>query len=564
MMTFRSSVLPIHGLPPLSVDAAKMPLDHSSTGQTWQGVTDPKLRRQLQNRENQRLSRKRKAAQREATRQALAARRAKTAAGPRPILPKPTGVQPHDTDQPKPTAQQNPEILRAGEGETAVCHHTHQVESQQVLPAQTSPPRVISAFFAAHPDLMDAHTLRAFHYTVTELLPSSGIQTAAREPLHAALYRSAMSDRLTFLSLVAGGASRLRFLTNSIEDSRARFKAQNQIARTVRQQLSAGITTISDTLVFSLVTISIDQNPYLLSLAPEDRYAGDFETPVKSLGGLIWLGLMSYEPNLQTMWMHLLRARNPSLSNKAPGLADSLQSSDMLRASALLQKPDMEMQEAYCLQEEKAAAARPDASEADAFHVDAHFKSILLDIKACCRLIDAFFGHVHPLSPEASEFVQFRNLILYRLLSLPPGVSEICRLTALVFNYAVLYPYPDPRILWKLCRQLGAILSDPQQTTNEDAGLLLWAAMIGGIAAARTVAYDSFVNSVNKFADLLGLEDWPQTVAHLESFIWHERVCGAGGRTLWARARALALSNKSSGYLYLTSRPKAIIEECFD
>ncbi|EFQ32397.1 uncharacterized protein GLRG_07667 [Colletotrichum graminicola M1.001] len=372
-----------------------------------------------------------------------------------------------------------------------------------------------------------------------------------------------MSDRQTFLALVAGGSYRLRFLTNSIEDNRACFKAQNQIARTVRQQLSAGITTVSDIVVFSLITISLDQNPYLLSLAPEDRYAGDFDTPVKSLGGLLWLGLMSYEPSLQTMWMHLLRARNPSLSNKAPGLADGLQSSDLLRASALLQRPDLEMQEAYCLQEEEAAAARPDASEVDAFHVDAHFKAILLDIKACCRLIDAFFGPVHPLSPEATGFVQFRNLILYRLLSLPPGVAEICRLAALVFNYTVLYPFPDPRILWKLCRQLEGILSDPQQTTNEDAGLLLWAAVIGGIAAARTVAYDSFASSVNKFAALLGLEDWPQTVAHLESFIWHERVCGVGGRTLWARARALALSNKSYGYLYLTSRPKATIEECF-
>ncbi|KAK2025702.1 hypothetical protein LX32DRAFT_48956 [Colletotrichum zoysiae] len=40
------------------VDVDRMPLDRPSAKQPWQGVTDPKLRRQLQNRENQRLSQK--------------------------------------------------------------------------------------------------------------------------------------------------------------------------------------------------------------------------------------------------------------------------------------------------------------------------------------------------------------------------------------------------------------------------------------------------------------------------------------------------------------------------
>ncbi|KAK2007661.1 hypothetical protein LZ32DRAFT_44296 [Colletotrichum eremochloae] len=547
-----------------------MPLDQSSAGQPWQGVADAKLRRQLQNRENQRLSRKRKAAQREAIKQALAARRANPAAAPIPILPKPAGVQPSETDQPRPAARQKDDSLRVRKGETAVVCRTRRVESQQALCAPRSLPRGISTIFAAHPDLVDVDFLRVFHYTITDLLSTMGVQTAAKEPLHSALYRSAMSDPLLFHAVVAGGATHLRFLTNSIEDRRVLFRAQNQIARTVRQRLSAGITTISDTVLFSIMTMSVDQSSYLLSLAPEERYASDFDSPVKFLGGLVWMGLIDFEPNANhtAAWMHLLRARDPSLSNKVPGLIDYLQASDLLRASALLQKPGMEMQEAYCLQAERQAANRPDASEADAFHVNAHFKGILLDMKACCRLIDHFSGGEHHLSPEASEFIHCRNLILYQLLSLPPGVSEICRLTALVFNYGVLCPFPDPRILWKLSRQLGAILSDPQRTANEDVGLLLWAAVIGGIAAAGTTAYDSFADSVNRFADLLGLEEWSQIVTHLESFIWLERACGVGGRTLWgwARARALALGNKGFGYLYLPSRerPKATVEECFD
>ncbi|KAK2025701.1 hypothetical protein LX32DRAFT_665795 [Colletotrichum zoysiae] len=370
-----------------------------------------------------------------------------------------------------------------------------------------------------------------------------------------------MSDPLAFHAVVAGGASHLRFLNNSIEDNRLLLKVQSQIARTVRQQLSTGITTISDTVLFSIMIMSVDQSPYLLSLAPGDRYVGDFDSPVKPFGGLFWQGLIDFVPTHTSMWVHLLNARDPS-SDTLPGLIDWLQVSDLLRASALLRKPDMEIQETYRLQADKAAAIRPHASEADVFPVDPHFKDIILDMKECCRLIGTLSGREDPLSPEASEFVQYRNLILYRLLSLPPGVSDICRLTALVFNYGVLYPFPDPRIQWNLIGQLGAVLFDPQHTTNEDAGLLLWAAVIGGIAAAGTMAYDSFAESVNTFAGLLRLEDWSQIAAHLESFIWLERACGVGGRNLWARA--LALSNKGSGYLHLASRPKAIIEEYVD
>ncbi|KAK1998619.1 hypothetical protein LX36DRAFT_23693 [Colletotrichum falcatum] len=540
-----------------------MPLGDSSSGQTWQGVSDPKLRRQLQNRENQRLSRKRKAAQREAIRQTLAARRTNPAAAPVPILPKPTQVQPADVDQPKPATRQKDDSLRRGRGDTAACR-THQAESQRVLSAPKSLPRGISPIFAAHPDLVDADFIRVFQFTITELLPTIGVRTAAKEPLHAALCRAAMSDPLLFYAVLAGGSSHLKVFTKSIEDSRVHLKAQNHIARAVRQQISAGITTISDNVIFSIMTMGVDHSSYLLSLAPEERYAGNFDTPVKSFGGLLWMGLVDFQVNHAEMWTHLWGARDPSLRNKVPGLIDWIQTGDLLRASSMLQKPGIEMQEVYCLLADKAAATRPDASEADAFHVDAHFKDIILDMKACCRLVDTFSGHEHPLSPEASEFVGVRNLILYRLLSLPHGVSEICRLAVLAFNYGVLYPFPDPRPLWNLSRQLGVLLSDPQHTANEDIGLLLWAAMIGGIAAAGTVAYDSFADSVNRYAGLLGLKDWPQTLAHLESFIWLERACGVGGRALWARA--LVLGNRDFRYLYLPprERPGFPIEELFD
>ncbi|KZL81272.1 hypothetical protein CI238_00378 [Colletotrichum incanum] len=515
-----------------------MSAKQASARETWQGVADAKLRRKLQNRLNQRLTRRRKATEREAIAQALAARRDNSAAIPRPILPKPL-VQSSNADEPALAAQERNTRRRLGESIVSV-DHSHRAANQQALGAPMTLPRGISIFFAAHPDLLDTHFLRIFQFTITSLLPTVGYQTSAGEPLQAALCRAAMSDPLVFHAVLVGGASQLTFRTRSIEDNRVLLKAESQIARTVRQQLSAGTTTVSDTVLFAIMSMALKQNTYLLSLVSKYRYAGDFDTPVKSLGGLDWMGLIDMAPNHTAMWMYLLRARDASLSDKVPGLIDYLQATDLLRASALLQKPGMEMQEAFRFLEDKAAAIRPDSSEADAFHVEAHFKNILLDIRVCCQLIDTFSEQEHPHSSETVRFIHYRNLVLYRLLSLPPGVSETCRLTTLIFNYGVLYPFPDPRLLWKLTRQLATLLSDSQHTTNEDTEFLLWTAVIGGIAAAGTMMYDSFAASVNKFADELGLDHWSGTVTLLESFIWHERACGVGGRTLWARARVLS------------------------
>ncbi|KZL75535.1 hypothetical protein CT0861_11682 [Colletotrichum tofieldiae] len=516
-----------------------MSANHLLPRETWQGVADAKLRRKLQNRLNQRLSRKRKATEREVIAQALAARHDNSAAIPRPILPKPV-LQSSDADEPALAAQQVNESSRLGENIINVGH-SHGAASQQTLGAPTTLPRGISTFFAAYPDLLDPHFLRIFQFTITSLLPTVGYQTAAGEPLQAALCRAAMSDPLVFHAVLVGGASQLTFRTRSIEDNRVLLKAESQIARTVHLQLSAGTTTISDTVLFAIMSMALKQNTYLLSLAPKDRYAGDFDTPVKSFGGLDWMGLIDMAPDHTAMWMYLLKARDASLSDKVPGLIDYLQATDLLRASALLQKPRMEMQEAFRFLADEAAAIRPDTSEADAFHVEAHFKNIILDIRICCQLIDTFLGGEHPISSETSRFIHYRNLVLYRLLSLPPGVSEMCRLTILIFNYGVLYPFPDPRLLWKLTRQLAAILSDSEYTPNEDVGCLLWSAVIGGIAAAGTIIYDSFVASVSTFASVLGLDEWSDTVDLLQSFVWQERACGIGGRALWARARALSL-----------------------
>lgn len=321
-----------------------------------------------------------------------------------------------------------------------------------------------------------------------------------------------------------------------MENNRVLLKAETRIARTVRQQLATSIAAIPDAVLFSIMSIAIKQNAFVLSLSPENRYTSDFDSPVKTLGGLDWMGLIDMAPEHTTMWMYLLQARDSSLSAKSPGLVDYFQSADLLRASALLQKPGMEMGEAFrCLLENEVAAIRPDINEAHVFNASNEFRKIILDIRQCCRLMEQFYGST-PVDPGASRFVQYRNLIIYRLLSLPPGEAEVSRLTSLTFCYGVLYPLPDPRPLHRLVWQLACVLLDTHQTRGEDAYFLLWAAIIGGIAAAGTEKYDMFAAIVGQSADILGLEDWTEISVVMGKFAWSEQACGIGGRKLWVRA----------------------------
>nr|XP_036574323.1 MFS sugar transporter [Colletotrichum truncatum]XP_036582396.1 MFS sugar transporter [Colletotrichum truncatum]KAF6780735.1 MFS sugar transporter [Colletotrichum truncatum]KAF6791100.1 MFS sugar transporter [Colletotrichum truncatum] len=376
---------------------------------------------------------------------------------------------------------------------------------------------------------------------IQSLLPTVGVKTAVGEPVPSALCRAAMADPLVFLSVLAGGSSQLCFRTKSVDDQMVLLKAESHVARVVRQELSKGTATISDAVLFGILSMALKQNTYLLSIYPEDRYGGDFRSPVKTLGGLDWLGLIHIVPEHTTMWMYLLRARNRSLSDRIPGVAEYLQSTDLLRASILLEKPKLEMGESFLsLLETEAAAIRPDASEARVFKVNENFREILLDLKLCCRLIHTFHGRI-ALDSETSKFISYRNLIMYRLLSLPLGQAEICRLTTLIFSYGVIYPLPDPRVIRKLASQLNEAILSRSLTESEDDKFLLWAAVIGGIAAAGTSIYGSFVLEVRRYARSLELREWDSVLDILKEYIWLGKACDAGGKALWMAANPEAV-----------------------
>ncbi|KAI3319559.1 hypothetical protein HD806DRAFT_509366 [Xylariaceae sp. AK1471] len=511
-------------------------LDHLKG--TWLETTDSKLRRKLQNRINQRLSRYRRASKTStgATRTRSLADRTKSK--PRVLLPKESDrnsgddISSHKTE----TCPRTPTPL-ISHTSTPSQPHGHEVPGQVAArptpstPWRSSVPMSLDLLEAIQPALSDMHTKGIFHYTLQALLPTLGAKTLSGEVLPAALFRKAIEDPLVFQAIIVGGAGRRITYTNSREDHHCFLRAQMATARAIREALRA--RKMTDGLLFAIMALSLRPNAYVASLFPHERYQGSFDSPMKEIGGLTWLGLIELAPEHADILLHLLIAHQNDAMSISPGLAEYLQLADLLQASLTLSQPQMELTGSYeSILAHETRSIRLPKSDAAVFQVDEHFKDIILDMKLCCRLIDTFNGTLD-FDSNTSRFVQYRDLIQYRLLKLPYSPDEICRLAVMIFSYGVLYPVPDPRPMQRLIRELCSIMMRPEVTAEEDKEFLLWAAFMGGIGAAKAELRNVFVGMVAQHAIRLGIEDWDVVVLVLRKFLWLECACNMGGKDLW-------------------------------
>ncbi|KAI8623429.1 hypothetical protein F5Y19DRAFT_458599 [Xylariaceae sp. FL1651] len=507
----------------------------------WLETTDLKLRRKLQNRINQRLCRGRKASkglQSSAPREASRLRSTQ-----RLLLPKgskgTSGVCTLDTHVPgcsslDPTSHLCCSDVTSGK---AVAGPGPSMQSgwRESVPASIDPLEAIQ------PALTEIHTKRIFHYTLQTLLPTLGAKTLSGEILPIALFREAIRDPLVFQATIVGGAGRRVTYTHSQEDYQTFLRAQSSTAKAIREAL--GANRVTDGLLFAIMALSLRPNVYAASLSPDKRYQGAFDSPVKEVGGLTWLGLIELAPEHANMLLYLLKARQKSPIKFSPGLAEYLQLADLLQASLTLSQPQMELTDSYkSVLVHEARDIRLPKSEASAFRVGEYFKDIILDMKLCCRLIQTFTGKMS-FDSETSRFVQYRDLIQYRLLKLPRSHDTTCRLAVMIFSFGVLFPVPDPRPMQRLISELHDILLGPGATTcDDDEELLLWAAFVGGIGAAEVEVRRAFAGLVSRYATRLGIEEWDAVVSVLKRFLWLECACEVGGKALWQQSTSLTNS----------------------
>ena len=140
-----------------------------------------------------------------------------------------------------------------------------------------------------------------------------------------------------------------------------------------------------------------------------------------------------------------------------------------------------------------------------------------------------------------------RTAVQQRVLALPHAfettesplrdhsVYESCRLTALIYGVAVIFPTPTI-VLQELVPRLKLSIEASDIDYDESAlsDLFLWMLILGGIAAWDMEERSWFVAQLVVLVRKKTSRDWENIQNTLETFLWMESACSSGGRQLWS------------------------------
>ena len=157
-----------------------------------------------------------------------------------------------------------------------------------------------------------------------------------------------------------------------------------------------------------------------------------------------------------------------------------------------------------------------------------------------------------PASLSVGALSYARTAIQHRLLSLPTAeeinlsfrtksirlnIYEACRLTALIYGVAIIFPIPNSyKVLQNLVRSLKASIEvcGMNQLAITLPDFLLWILVLGGIAAFEKPERNWFASHVARLVKERKIDNLERIEEELTSFLWLDSACGPGGRQLWS------------------------------
>lgn len=185
------------------------------------------------------------------------------------------------------------------------------------------------------------------------------------------------------------------------------------------------------------------------------------------------------------------------------------------------------------------------------FNVTTH-NNIYPIISMICELTIALDRFVRKSTPVPSIFnlTQARNTIQHALCRVerkldPPdlltAIQEACRAALLCFSDMIIFPVPTimgvrSRLVTELCIALSACEELNGNETHHE--FMLWAIMVGGIAAINLPLKVSYANLFNR-AQGKAILSWEDTEVRLLNFVWWDHICTEPGRRFWAEATFL-------------------------
>ena len=91
----------------------------------------------------------------------------------------------------------------------------------------------------------------------------------------------------------------------------------------------------------------------------------------------------------------------------------------------------------------------------------------------------------------------------------PSNVYECCRLTALIYGVAVIYPVPNSHdLLQELVRRLKRSFLVLDILNRDLDGVLLWILVLGGVAALDKPERSWFAAELGSLSSRIGIKDW--------------------------------------------------------
>lgn len=149
---------------------------------------------------------------------------------------------------------------------------------------------------------------------------------------------------------------------------------------------------------------------------------------------------------------------------------------------------------------------------------------------------------------DLALLIDTRNAVQHSLLSLPAAseleygdvssghLYESVRYTAIVYSVAVTFPLPPVTGVYDtLTKRLTELLEESREDVCWEMfpKVLLWVLVLGGIAASVTADRKWFVQNLAALSAALNTLRWEDIVLELGQYLWLERACDVGGRSLW-------------------------------
>lgn len=359
----------------------------------------------------------------------------------------------------------------------------------------------------------------------------------AGESLASALYRASIEDAGIMEAQIGMLATERLLRSQSVEDTHVILESHAKSAGRIRRALADD--TITDATLLAIMGLSLQENPMPVATDPWGARIGSFDSPIKNLGWLDTLSRCDWAPEHLAVLSRLVSARGSVGAIKVAGVAEQMQFMDIIRASIALERPYLPLCASYqSMAVHEVASAHQLLPRIEGLDLAPDVKRTLFDLRLCCRLVEQYCDQ--PAEGwTAGILAQYRSLVQYRLLSLPDsgiGADEVCRLAGTIFSYGVTFPMADPRPLRALASKLCSALKHPWTIEDRGYRLLLWATVVGALAAANTDLEESFAMRLKQLSQCMQIYHWTAVKMLMRAFIWLDRACDEGARSMWMKS----------------------------